>query len=272
MNLLAILRAALRLAGFLAVAVAALADFILRRCGRGVSARAAWQQTWARRFLQVLNVEVELRGALPESGVLVANHLSYLDIAALALACPMAFVAKAEVRHWPLLGWLARCGGALFVDRERRSDIARLAPHFAPVVHSGVVLAIFPEGTSTGGDRVLPFHSSLLAPAAEHGWPVTPGWIGYELEDGSVADEVCYWRDMTFATHFLNLLTKRRIRGVVAFGEPLRNTDRKELARDLHAAVCFLRERHQHFPMKTTCSPNELDRPRAPRPCPVETR
>jgi 1-acyl-sn-glycerol-3-phosphate acyltransferase len=113
---------------------------------------------------------------------------------------------------------------------------------------------MFPEGTSTGGGRVLPFHSSLFAPAAQHGWPVTPAWIGYEVVDGSVEEEVAYWRDMTFLPHFLNLLGKRRVRAVVHFGEPLRNSDRKALARELHEAVIRLgKPSHQTELQPETC-------------------
>ena len=76
------------------------------------------------------------------------------------------------------------------------------------------------------------------SPAAQHGWPATPAHIRYEVADGVVEEDVAYWRDMTFLPHFLNLLGKRRVRACVTFGEPLRNPDRKALARELHAAVC----------------------------------
>ena len=167
---------------------------------------------------------------------------------ALTAATEMVFLSKAEVRHWPLLGQIAHAGGMLFVNRERRADVADLAPAFEAVIAEGVVLTLFPEGTSTGGDRVLPFHSSLLAPAARRGWAVTPAFIRYEVEDGSVENEVAYWRDMTFLPHFLNLLRKRRIRAVVRFGEPLRNSDRKVLARELHRAVVDLSQPCQQMP------------------------
>jgi 1-acyl-sn-glycerol-3-phosphate acyltransferase len=172
--------------------------------------------------------------------MLVCNHVSYLDMPALTTATEMIFLSKAEVRQWPLLGVLARAGGTFFVNRERRADVASLGPQFVPVIEEGVVVTLFPEGTSTGGDRVLSFHSSLLAPAAQQGWPVTPAHIRYEVEGGSVESEVAYWRDMTFLPHFLNLLGKRRVRAVITFGEALRHSDRKALARDLHRAVCGL--------------------------------
>jgi len=202
--------------------------------------RARWLRRWSACVCPLIGVEVGLRGRAPDGGMLVCNHVSYLDMLALTAATEMVFLSKAEVRHWPLLGQIARAGGTLFVNRERRADVADLGPEFVAVIEEGVVLTMFPEGTSTGGDHVLPFHSSLFASAAQHGWPVTPAWIGYEVAAGVVEEDVAYWRDMTFLPHFLKLLGKRRVRAVVHFGEPLRNPDRKALARALHRAVCGL--------------------------------
>ena len=91
----------------------------------------------------------------------------------------------------------------------------------------------------------MPFRSSLLAPAVEHHWPAAGGWIHYSLRDGVVAEEVCYWGEMTFGTHVLNLLTKRRVEAHVSFGAPLTGVaDRKELAVALHSQVRGLMEAH----------------------------
>jgi 1-acyl-sn-glycerol-3-phosphate acyltransferase len=111
----------------------------------------------------------------------------------------------------------------------------------AALMRTGFVVVVFPEGTSSDGQQVLPFFSSLLEPAVAGGGPVTPAFIRYELSDGSVADEVCYWGDMTFGPHFLNLLTKREIRAQVRYGDarpPGQN--RKQLARELQQAVRHL--------------------------------
>ncbi len=240
----AVPRAAARFALFLGIATLALLHAawlaLTERRVPQATRRARWLRRWCRCVLSFIGVSVELRGRAPDGGMLVCNHVSYLDMPALAAATEMIFLSKAEVRRWPLLGAIARAGGTLFVNRERRADVAELGPHFAPVVAEGVVLALFPEGTSTGGDRVLAFHSALLAPAAEHGWPVTPAFIRYEVADGVVEEDVAYWRDMTFLPHFLKLLGKPRVRAVVHFGAPQRNADRKALARGLHRAVVAL--------------------------------
>lgn len=210
--------------------------------------RARWLRYWSARVRSLIGIEVELHGRAPDGGMLVCNHVSYLDMLALTAATEMVFLSKAEVRHWPLMGQIAQASGALFVNRERRADVADLGPEFVAVVQEGVVLTMFPEGTSTGGDHILPFHSSLFAPAAQHSWPITPAFISYAVEGGSVEEEVAYWRDMTFLPHFLNLLGKRRIRAFVHFGEPLRNSDRKVLARELHRAVVRLSRPLQDTP------------------------
>lgn len=188
-----------------------------------------------------MGIHSAYEGRPPTSGLVVCNHLSYVDIPVLSSAAPMMFVAKADVARWPAFGALARCGGTLFIKREERAHVAEITDAFAPIIHGGTVVVVFPEGTSSGGDAVLPFRSSLLEPAAANDWWVTPAWITYELDDGTVSDDVAYWRDMTFATHFLNLLSKRRVVGRVFFGEPVRGIrDRKELARRLHAEVCAM--------------------------------
>ena len=237
-------RVAWRLTAFLAVTSAArLAALWAAKTDQATSPalrRAQWQQRLSAQVLNILGVELIVQGQPPATGMLVCNHVSYIDIAVIARVTPVVFVSKAEVRQWPVLGAVARAGGTLFVNRERRADVRDLSPQFAPLIAEGVVPTIFAEGTSTGGDRVLPFHSSLLAPAAQENWPITPAWLGYSLDEGSVSEEVAYWRDMTFLPHFLNLLSKPRIRAVLAFGEPLSSADRKVLAKQAHASVCAL--------------------------------
>ena len=200
--------------------------------------RARWLSAWSRRALAALRIQARFEGAPPGQGLVVGNHLSYLDIVVLASLAPMRFVAKADVRAWPVMGPLAVMAGTLFIDRTRRADVSRLNAELDTALADAVPVVLFPEGTSSDGARVLPFRSSLLAPAAASGAPVTPVHLSYAIDDGSVADEVCYWRDMTFLPHFLNLARKRAVRARVRFGLPVRERgDRKRLARALHGAV-----------------------------------
>ncbi len=219
----------------------------LGRSGRGgdPAACAAWLRIYGANSLRCAGIACHAPGPPPSRGMIVSNHLSYLDIAVLASTGPMVFVSKAEVASWPFLGSLARCGGTLFLKRGQRSHVAEIAAAFRPIIEAGTVVTLFPEGTSSGGDRVLPFRPSLLEPAAANGWPVTPAWVTYDIDpgEGTLGDDVAYWRDMTFAPHFLNLLAKRSVRARVYFGPPLVGiTDRKELARRLHEGVCALRD------------------------------
>ncbi len=238
----AVHRAALRLGGFGLIVLAAFLDWGWSYAKhRGTWPRkqsARWLSRWSWRTLRWLNVRVTARGTPPERGMLVSNHLSYLDVLVFASLHPAIFVAKADVRHWPIFGWLARLAGTLFIRRERPGDVARLNQELAPAVLAGDVVALFPEGTSSGGQAVGIFYSALLAPAADEGWPVTPAGIAYELDEGDPAREVCYWGDMVFVPHLLNLLAQKEIRATVVFGSPVSGfPDRKRLARTLREQV-----------------------------------
>jgi len=216
----------------------------LARRSNSLTARAAWMRRLARLFLWALGVEPRYVGEPPAGGVLISNHVSYLDITVHAARLPLVFISKAEVAHWPVFGMLTQWAGTLFIRRELRSDVLRVAAEMPSVIKEGLVLAFFPEGTSSSGNGVLPFRTPLLAPLVENRWKVTPSFIRYELEpgDGVVEDEVAYYRPETlFGPHLLNLLGKRRIRATVTYGKPqLAGTDRKVLAGQLRDEVCEL--------------------------------
>jgi 1-acyl-sn-glycerol-3-phosphate acyltransferase len=251
--MLSTFRAIYKLIGFFVVSARALADFYfnVRRRGATLQQRADWCHRWAAPYLRLLNIEVTIRGMAPKSGLLTCNHLSYLDIVVLSGAHRQIFLSKAEVRNWPIIGALTRCAGTLFVHRERKSDVAELQTAFAEVITKGLPLTMFPEGTSSDGSTVLPFFSSFFEPAAKANWPVTPGWIGYRLDEGegNVADDVCYWRDMTFGPHFLKLLSKKKIYATIVFGEAIESgLNRKQMAAALHQEVSALAAKNRPQP------------------------
>ncbi|MFM2295975.1 MAG: hypothetical protein RLZZ350_2388 [Verrucomicrobiota bacterium] len=238
-------RLAWRFIFFVATLVFVALEFALRvwLAGKRHNARVRceWMSRSARRLMRCVNLRVEYFGEPPRAGLLVSNHLTYLDILVFGARQPAVFVSKADVRSWPALGYLAKLAGTLFVRRERRADVSPLTAQMSELVQSGVVVIVFPEGTSSDGQKVLPFFSSLLEPAVAGNCAVTPAFIRYDCADGVVADEVCYWRDMSFGPHFLNLLTKRELRATVRFGQPQSaGDDRKKLSRDLHQAVSAL--------------------------------
>lgn len=215
----------------------------VRTAGRStVRQRAACLHHGARRILCVFVNRVEVAGTRPASGLLVSNHLSYLDILLLGSLAPCVFVSKHEVRNWPVFGAFARWGGTVFVKRESRGHVGEISAQIHDLLAAGHLVVLFPEGTSSGGETVLPFKSSLLEPAVGQKCPVAAAAVNYAIPGGSVAADVCYWGDMTFAPHFVNLLRKPFVQGRVHFAaihQP--SADRKALARQLHAEVLRLK-------------------------------
>lgn len=235
----------MRLLAFAAVTLLAMIAYLLfielagRR--RDVRARAAWLHRWTGRALRLMGVTIHASGELPVPGLVASNHLGYLDVFVLSAVTPLVFVSKSEVARWPVAGWLSRMAGTVFIDRTRRTDVLRVGQALVPLVAAGQPVVVFLEGTSTGGDRVLPFLPSLLQPAVAESWTVTPVAVRYEAEGGSAADEVCYWRDMVFLPHFLHLLGLPRIDAHVTFGAARPpGLNRGDLSRALHADVCAL--------------------------------
>lgn len=234
-----------RFPGFCLIALSCCLDFCFRiwltgRAGKQ-TVRAQWSHFWGTQFRRLLGIRLQVHGRPPTQGMLASNHLSYLDIVVYAACQPFIFVSKSEVRWWPIIGQMSRCAGTLFIDRDQRGDVKRMADAFESVIQSGCVVALFPEGTSTGGDRVLPFHSSLFEPAASKGWSVTPAWIGYHVPGGDASEEVAYWKDMTFFPHLLHLFSLREIQATVRFGATLpAGLNRKEMAKRLHQDVVAL--------------------------------
>lgn len=238
-------RGAGRLAALLAViATSALAYALRGRHRKDAKAKALWLQATCRRGLRTLAVKVESRGEPVHGAVIVANHLSYLDILVLASLTPVVFVSKREVRGWPLFGWFAEKAGTRFIDRSRRGDVARIGEELEPLIAAGLAVVLFLEGTTTDGCDVLPFKPSLLEPAVRHGWHVVPAALGYMVPAERSAElEVCWWGDMTLVPHLWNFTTLPWVRARVSWGMPVVAIGaRKALAEALRASVVRLRE------------------------------
>jgi 1-acyl-sn-glycerol-3-phosphate acyltransferase len=204
-------------------------------------ARAAWLHRSCRRHLRIFGCMVSFEGPVPVRGLLVSNHLSYLDILVISSITPAVFVSKSEVRSWPLFGWLASLAGTVFIRRGRRADVGPVNHEIEAVMAEGALAVVFPEGTSTSGEDVLPFRSSLLEPVAAGTHPIAVGRLHYEVDGGDARNDVCYWGDHAFFPHVLKLLGLRAVRAKVWFGKFERTTvDRKELAGQLREAVLKL--------------------------------
>lgn len=207
--------------------------------------RDAWRRslfrTWGRWLLRAVRAELTVVGAAPAApAMLVANHLSYLDVPVLAACLPPVFVSKAEVADWPLIGRMSRAMGTVFVQRQAKRELPAVNRAIADALERGDAVAVFPEGTSTAGARVAPFRPPLLAEAAERGLAVHYASLRYETLPGDppASTAVCWWGDMTFAPHVLGLLALRGIRAQVVFGDqPIQDRNRKLLAEKLWHAV-----------------------------------
>ena len=205
-------------------------------------ARAQWLHRASRRHLRIFGCTITANGAIPRSGLLVSNHLSYLDILVLSATTPAVFVSKSEVRNWPLFGWLAMLGGTVFIQREKRTHVGAVNREIESALAEGVLVGVFPEGTSTNGEEVLPFRSPLLEPVAGGAHDISTSYLHYVLADGNACNEVCYWGNHTFFPHLIHLLGKGKLAASVRFGKFQRTTDdRKELAKQLRDAVLELK-------------------------------
>ena len=210
--------------------------------------KALWRQTifwwWTRSFGGIANMRVVVVGEPPRPPFfLVTNHLGYADIAALRIAVPAVFVAKSDIETWWLAGRIVRDMGMIFIDRQNRRDIPRAGDLILERLDNGEGVIVFPEGTSTRGDEVLPFNSSFLHFAAEGELPVSYAAISFETPAGSLpaSTAVAWHGEISFFAHLFRMFKQPGIVATVTFGaEPLKNPDRKALARELRARVSDL--------------------------------
>lgn len=213
---------------------------VLGRWNRETRARVL--QRWSARLLSGIGVRIEVSGNLPDPGLIVCNHLSYLDILVFSAVAKSVFVSKREVKSWPGIGWISSFSGTVYIDRARRAETHAIQSDMQSALSNGMRLVLFPEGTSSDGSQVMHFHSSLFQPALDAGVRITAAAIAYSLPDGDAAQEACYWGEMTLLPHLLNLLTKESVRASLKFSQQhLQFSDRKEAARTMRFEVERLR-------------------------------
>ena len=244
------IRAVLRitiLAGLhpLALADAAWLRLVTTPTGTALAhARAAWLHRWSRIARRVLGLRLEQRGFTPVSGIVVANHTSLLDAILLAAVRPCVFVAGAEVRRWPIVGFLARLGGTLFVDHQRRHDVERVNFMIQRAVQRRLLVVIFPECGGSDGTTLRGFTSPLFQPAAELGCTLTAAAINYRIECHRDGATPLFAKKTRFFSQLAHLLARCRAHAVIAFSAPtFHRGDRKHLARQLRGEVLDLKLR-----------------------------
>lgn len=210
-----------------------------------VTNRQRWRQwafyNWARAFVKISKMRVEVIGVPPRPPFfLVSNHLSYTDVPALRSILEGVFVAKGEIESWFLAGKIVGDMGTIFINRQNRRDIPRAGAKIIERLESGEGVIVFPEGTSTKGETVLPFNSSFLEFAAQSDLPVFYASITYKTAKDSTetAEKICWWDEKTFAEHLWHLFQLKEFTAVINFGsQPIQDPNRKQLARTLQAKV-----------------------------------
>lgn len=219
------LRSAFRLARF----GTCTADWVVRLIATGILRRddrdrSRYVAGWACQLLSRTGVAVHVHGAPPvEPALLVGNHRSYMDVAVIAASRPCVFVAKAEIRRWPLLGYGAAVAGCLFVDRSSPRSRARTRVALRERIEAGQTVAIFPEGTTYAGPGHLTLRPGSFVEAARADVPVVPVAIVYT--DRAMA----YVPGDSFVRHFLTRMRRRRVDVHVSFGPMLRGNDAADL-------------------------------------------
>lgn len=199
---------------------------------------------WSGIMLAIVGVRVVTRGRPPAvrggGALIVANHVSWLDIHVIHSLLPARFISKAEVRNWPVIGWLAdKAGGTLFLERTRKSDARRMNAVMADLLREGDCLALFPEGTTSDGSELLPFYPSLFQPAVDAGVTLWPARIRYLDSAGKHSTEAAYYGDMTMLESFRKIVAARRLVAEIEFLPTIsaRGLPRRALAAQTEAAI-----------------------------------
>jgi 1-acyl-sn-glycerol-3-phosphate acyltransferase len=197
-------------------------------------ARNAHVVAWSKKLLALLRVELKYEGALPDGAcVIAANHVSWLDIFLVLANRPASFVSKSEAGAWPMIGKLLRAAGTILIDRSRRKAVHEALQQIRHRLHGEGGVAFFPEGTTSDGTGLLPFHANLFEAAmppksaqAQH-WqpvPVVPVAIRYEI-DGAICLDAAYIGETTLLDSMHRRITTGPMRAIVMVGEHLSPSD-----------------------------------------------
>lgn len=238
--LLAAMRVVRACAGLLALLALAAVWLLFPECSRR---RRQLEKLGWHLFMQGFGVRIRVSGQAEPGAMLIANHVSWIDIAALARSCDASFVAKQEVARWPIIGLLARKHGCVFIDRSRRGAVPEDAARMRARLAVGRSLVIFAEGTTSAGWDVLPFRSSLFAASIEGGCNVIqPVAISYRNRDGSWQTPeqrraVAWLGEDALLPHAMKLAARGGAMVDIWFGPALPSGHRKELAVTARAAI-----------------------------------
>ncbi|MBI3901660.1 MAG: 1-acyl-sn-glycerol-3-phosphate acyltransferase [Nitrosomonadales bacterium] len=225
---------------------------------------------WSHGLLNILRVGLETHGSHFHHGagqgrLFVANHISWLDAVALNAAAPACFVAKAELADWPLLGWMCRRTGTLFIRRDLRRDAAHINERITAALQQEKCIAVFPEGTTTDGTHPGHFHSSLLQGALDAGAAIQPVAIRYHDGSGEHNGDAAYVGDMTFIQSLWKILCSPCLHATLVYLPhlPQAGKSRRILAAQaqgaVHTALSMLSTEHAvHVPEGIPVAPGKF--------------
>lgn len=202
--------------------------------------RRRMKQWWSRRLLAALGIQVNINGSLPSGPLLlVANHVSWLDIYLINSLRPVAFVSKADVRNWPLIGWLAKHNDTVFLQRGSRGHAHVINQEIAQVLSEGCPVTVFPEGTTTEGDHILHFHGALLQPALSVGAQLVPLALRYSdaTQPGQVSRTAAYAGDTSLGASLWAIAGCCGLKAQLTVLPALSGNDRKLLAPQARDAI-----------------------------------
>jgi len=210
-------------------------------------------QQWAQRMLALIDVKLVVHGIPPAAGpvLLLCNHISWLDIVAIHAARHVRFVAKSELRHWPMIGTLATGAGTLYIERERQRDALRVVHRMTDALRAGDLIGVFPEGTTSDGRTLLPFHANLLQAAISADAPVQPAALHFaDAATGQLSDAPRYIDDDSLVESLWRTLSAPPLLAVLHFGvaQASQGRDRRVWSQDLRAEVQLLREPRNSAP------------------------
>jgi 1-acyl-sn-glycerol-3-phosphate acyltransferase len=208
--------------------------------------QARYVEVWARGMLAIMGIEVRVKGHPAQGPVLMAaNHISWLDILVMHAACHCRFVAKSEIRSWPLLGVLTTGGGSLYIERSSNRDAMRVVHQMAEALQQGQVLAVFPEGVTGDGITVQPFHANLLQAAISAEVPIQPIALQFiDAHTHTISLAPCYRDDDTLVSSLWRTLCAPPLLAQVRYGDKqyAEGRGRRVWAQDLQATVANLCE------------------------------
>ena len=235
------LRAAWRLLRCVVHILHGLVIVLLRFSAFDAAQRHARIQWWAANMLRMMGIALRVEGAPHRGGtLLIANHISWLDIVAVHAVCPQArFVSKADVNAWPLLSRLSDAGGTLYLERERKRDALRVVHVMAQALTAGETVAVFPEGTTSDGRSLLPFHANLLQAAIATSTPIQPVALRFSDRHEAISRAVEFVGDTTLVQSLWRVARGEGIVACIRLLPPLPSggAERRELSERLRAQI-----------------------------------